>query len=178
MRPPFDVARFAGAWRWLVATDRAVLGEELSLLLGIDASEGRAGVKSKRIAEAIYIEDQPSYFAAVERASFYGGDINLSYRVVTGSAVLRIDVTGTCVRASSRGRPLEYLGAAHIWEQADEHPLATAADHLLSAAQIVRGTGDKSLSLFIDMTLMEMGARLASREKASQKPCPRIVVVR
>ncbi len=178
MRLPIDVARFAGAWRWLVASNSVFLSSELALLSRIDPAEGRAGVKPERIAQSIHPDDQASYVEAVERASFYGGEISLSYRVLNSEALHRIEIAGSCVRAERGGRPLEYLGGAHVWEQPDEHSLVIAADHLLNAAQLVRGAGEKSLSLFIDMALMEMGTRLASREKTLQKPCPRISVVR
>lgn len=176
MELPFDVARFLGAWRWLVATDSVILGEELALLLGIEPAEGRVGVKSERVARAIHPDDQRPFFEAIERASHYGGDIHLSYRVMADGVLHRIESSGSCVRTQRGGRPSEYLGAAHVREERDEHPLTAAADHLLAAAQLVRSTGDKPLSYFIDMALTEMGARLA--ERTWQGARPRIALVR
>lgn len=173
-----DVARFLGAWRWLVAKDAVSIGEELALLFGIDPGVGRLGVKVSRFAQSIHADDQPGFFQVVERASNFGGDIGFSYRVLVEGEFRRIEVTGTCVRASQDGRPAEYLGAAHIHSAHAEHPLSIVADHLLASAEIAKEAGERDLSHFINMALMEAGSRIAQQERALHKPRPCIAVVR
>lgn len=177
MQLPHDVARFLGAWRWLVTKDQVFVGDDLALLFGIDPVVGRSGVKVSRFAQSIHADDQAGFAQAVERASYFGGDIGFSYRLMVDGEFRRVEVTGNCVRASRGGRPAEYLGAAHIYNGHAQHPLSIAADHLLASAEAARAAGERDLSHFINMALMEAGSRLASQELALQKPRPCIAVV-
>lgn len=178
MRSEFDLARFVGAWRWLVSRDFIFLGDDLSALLGVDRVQGQSGINPKQLADSIHPDDRAAFSRAMERASFYGGEIDLSFRVMAGTEFCRVDISGSCIRAGRGGRPLEYLGGAHVSGLPEEPPLALIADHLLQAAQLVREAGERSLSLFIDMALVELGTRLAANDRALQKAAPRIAVVR
>lgn len=172
-----DVARFLGAWRWLVAKDRIFFGEEIAVMFGIDPTAGRSGLKVSRLAQSIHPDDQASFFEAIERASYFGGDISFSCRLMAENEFCRIEVAGGCIRAETGGRPAEYLGAAHIYSGRAEHPLSIIADHLLASAEAARAAGERDLSHFINMALMEVGSRLASLELSLQRPRPRIAVV-
>ncbi len=172
-----DVARYLGAWRWLVSKDLIFIGEEVAVLLGIDPAAGRSGVKVSRLAQSIHPDDQASFFEAIERASYFGGDIGFSYRLMIENEYRRIEVTGSYVRAKAGGRPAEYLGAVHISNECAEHPLSIIADHLLASAEGARAAGERELSHFINMALMEVGSRLAQLELSLQKQRPCIAVV-
>lgn len=177
MQLHYDVARFLGAWRWLVSKDLIFIGEEIAVLFGIDPAAGRSGVRVNRLAQFIHPEDQAGFFQAIERASYFGGDIGFSYRLMVEDEFRRVEVTGTCVRAKVGGQPAEYLGAAHIYNGRAEHPLSTVADHLLASAEMAKAAGERDLTHFINMALMEVGSRLASLELSLQKPRPCIAVV-
>lgn len=172
-----DVARFLGAWRWLVSKDLIFMGEEVAVLFGIDPAVGRLGVKMSRLARSIHPDDQASFFEAIQRASYFGGDIGFSYRLMVENEYRRIEITGSCVRAKAGGRPAEYLGGAHMHDGRAEHPLSIVADHLLASAETARAAGERDLSHFINMALMEVGSRLAQLELSLQKPRPCIAVV-
>ena len=86
-------------------------------------------------------------------------------------------MSGSCVRAGRGGRPADYLGGAHLFEQSNEHPLSAAADHLASAARLARELSDQSLSLFIDMALIEGSSHLAELEREQQKSRPPIALI-
>ncbi len=172
-----DVARFLGAWRWLVSKDLIFMGEEVAVPFGIDPAAGRSGVKVSRLAQSIHPDDKASFFEGIERASYFGGDIGFSCRLMVENEYRRIEITGSCVRAKAGGRPAEYLGGAHMHDGRAEHPLSIVADHLLASAEMAKVAGERDLSHFINMALMEVGSRIAQQEQALHKPRPRIAVV-
>jgi hypothetical protein len=173
-----DVVRFLGSWRWLVAKDVVIMEEDVARAFGINSAEAQAGVKSWRFANAIHPDDRAAFYAAVEKASLYAGEINFGYRLIIDGVLHRVEVSGSCVRARRSGGPAEYLGALHVHVEMDEHPLSASADHLISAAKLARAAGEKSLCQFIDMALVEAGVSLAVLEQKLQKAKPQVVIAR
>lgn len=173
----FDVSRYLGTFRWIVSKGLFVFGEDLAEILGFDAMQARRGVELALLADVIHPHDHAAFFAATERASYYGGDLTVELRLLNSNRVEHIRLTGSCVRAS-RGRPAEFLGALHAWIDEDAPPLAIVADHLCAAAEIARGLNEQPLQRFVDMALFELGTRLAEAESEARKALTNLAIVR
>jgi len=172
MRHPFDVARYMGGWRWLVRTNAVVLADELATLMGVDPVSGRAGIKTTCLAEAVHPDDRQGFIEKLSQASVSGKDLSLSYRTVASGTLRRVEVHGTCIRTTASGRPAEYLGAVQVYEFGDGDPVSEVAEHLTAAAAAAISLHDKSLSLFINMALVEAASRLAHRERELYQAIP------
>lgn len=177
MNTSFDVSRYLGSFRWIVNKGLFVFGEDLAATFGFDAMQARRGVELALLADLIHPRDHAAFFAATERASYYGGELTIELRLLGGDQVEHIRLTGSCVRAS-RGRPTEFLGALHAWIDENAPPLAIVADHLCAAAEIARGLNEQPLQRLVDMALFELGTRLAEAEAEARKALPNLAIVR
>ncbi|MET3890280.1 hypothetical protein ABIE41_001356 [Bosea sp. OAE506] len=168
--------RYLGSFRWLVSKRLLIFGEELASAVGFDTDLGRAGIELGLFASVLHRDDQPAFAAATERASYFGGKVDVVLRLVGREDVATVRVIASCVNAR-RGRPTEFLGSLHLLGEHAVPPLAEMADHLCAAARIVRGLDERPLQRLVDMALVELGGRMATLEQEKQRERAALAVV-
>ncbi|MFA5952743.1 MAG: hypothetical protein WC807_20985 [Hyphomicrobium sp.] len=168
MRPSFDTTRYLGSFRWIVGESLFVLGGDIAAAFGIAPLDARQGIDLAALVDAVHPDDRAAVHASTERASYYGGDLDIEFRLLGAGEFELIKLTGCCMRADS-GLPAEYLGALHI-SIGEEPPLGTIAAHLCAAAELAHRLDEPSVQRFLDMALFELGTRLAALERELEKP--------
>lgn len=176
MKPSFDTTRYLGSFRWIVGERLFVLGEDIASAFGIEPLDARQGIDLAILVDAVHPDDRLAVRASTERASYYGGDIDIEFRLLAAGDYEHVKLTGCCVRADS-GLPAEYLGALHLLI-GNEPPLGTIAAHLCAASELARRLDEPSVQRFLDMALFELGTRLAALESEREKPRLDLGVIR
>lgn len=172
----FKTSRYLGSFRWLVSKRLFIFGEELASAIGIDPGRGRSGIDLELFASGMHPADRPSFIEAAERASYFGGKVDVSLRLLGCDDVAAVRVTASCVNAR-RGRPIEFLGSLHLIDSDENSPMVEMADHLCAAARIVRQLDEQPLQRIVDMALIELGSRMAALEQTSQSQHAALAVV-
>jgi hypothetical protein len=168
MTTDFHSSRYLGSFRWLVSKRLLIFGEDLASAIGFETNQGRTGIDLALFATILHRDDQPVFVAATERASYFGGKVDVVLRLVGCEGVAAVRVIASCINAR-RGRPAEFLGSLHLLGDEAVPPLAEMADHLCAAARIVRSLDERPLQLLVDMALVELGARMAALEQQKQR---------
>ena len=176
MNNSFDLTRYLGSFRWLVSKSRFVFGEEIAAAFRFEPLDARRGIDLAVLVEAIHPDDRTAFQAATQRASYYGGDLDIEFRLEGAGECEHVKLTGSCVLADS-GLPAEYLGALHISIE-EEPPLGSIAAHLCAAAELAQRLDEPSVQRFLNMALFELGNRLAAPERELEKPRPDLAVIR
>ncbi len=176
MTTDFHSSRYLGSFRWLVSKRLLIFGEDLASAIGFDTSLGRTGIDLELFASVLHPDDQPAFVAATERASYFGGKVDVVLRLVSCEEVAAVRVIASCINAR-RGRPTEFLGSLHLLRENAMPPLAEMADHLCAAARIVRALDERPLQRLVDMALVELGGRMATLEQQRQRERAALAVV-
>lgn len=176
MTTDFHSSRYLGSFRWLVSKRLLLFGEDLASAIGFDADLGRAGIDLGVFATVLHPDDQPAFVTTTERASCFGGKVDVVLRLVGSEEVAAVRVIASCINAR-RGRPIEFLGSLHLLRENAMPPLAEMADHLCAAARIVRALDERPLQRLVDMALVELGGRMANLEQERQRERAALAIV-
>lgn len=172
----FKTSRYLGSFRWLVTKRLFIFGEDLASAIGVDSDQGRSGIDLALFAGILHPDDRAVFVAATERASYFGGKVDIALRLLGCDEVAAVRVTASCVQAR-RGQPTEFLGSLHLVDSDENPPLVEMADHLCAAAQIVRRLNERPLQRIVDMALVELGSRMAALEQQRQRDHAALAVV-
>lgn len=176
MTTDFHSSRYLGSFRWLVSKRLLIFGEDLASAIGFETNQGRTGIDLALFATILHRDDQPVFIAATERASYFGGKVDVGVRLLGREDVATVRIIASCVNAR-RGRPAEFLGSLHLEGENAVPPLAEMADHLCAAARIVRALDERPLQRLVDMALVELGGRMANLEQERQRERAALAVV-
>lgn len=169
-------SRYIGSFRWLVSKRLLIFGEDLASTIGFDTSQGRTGIDLELFASNLHPDDHAKFMAATERASYFGGKVDVVLRLMGCEEAAAVRVIASCINAR-RGRPTEFLGSLHLLGENAVPPLAEMADHLCAAARIVRALDERPLQRLVDMALVELGGRMATLEQQRQRERAALAVV-
>ncbi len=139
------------------------------LRLGSKKQENQAGFPFDVAIEGIYPEDRDLVCRRLQEAKETGCFYQVEYRA------FRLDGSIRTVRSRGRcsyrdGKPFQFLGATvDIGNErrggasmGAQHPLELMADHCVAAKQLAE-PDDAPLQYLLDMLLLELGKRLASK---------------
>jgi len=166
-----DAAGFVGTWDWSVTTGQVVLDHgAATIMAGDPALEGQI-IDLDRALVRLHPDDHDWVMPKIDQMGRACGTILAEYRVRDSNGDVRwlLD-RGRVTRQADgtvhgRGIWLDvtelHQGAAALEGHGPEHVIEMAANHCLSARELVQRSGSSMTRLLIDMLLLELGRGLA-----------------
>ena len=171
-----------GFWMWDILRDEARADPVSALLFNISPARSRAGVSLSEILKAIHPDDQAHISQVILDCVQTGGSYTAEYRVCSPEGQLRGLFTRGHFYLDQNGRPT--TGRGVIVEITDSKSAGAAfairdgatiddalnrtADLCLSLHNMVSQFGDAPLVALTETLLLEIGRRLADRERAAR----------
>ncbi len=171
-----------GFWMWDILRDEARADPVSALLFNISPARSQAGVSLSEILKAVHPDDQPHISQVILDCVRTGGSYTAEYRVCSPAGRLRWLFTRGHFYLDQNGRPTTGRGviveisdskpAGPAFAERDgttiDDPLSLTADLCLSLHNTVSQLGDAALVALTETLLLEIGKRLADRERAER----------
>jgi hypothetical protein len=169
-----------GFWMWDILRDEARADPVSALLFNISPARSRAGVSLSDLMEAVHPDDRTHIAQVILDCVRTGGSYTAEYRVCSPEGRLRWLFTRGHFYLDEGGRPT--TGRGVIVEISDSKSAGTAfaqrdgttiadtlsqtADLCLSLHNTVSHLGDAGLVALTETLLLEVGRRLADRQRS------------
>ena len=171
-----------GFWMWDILRDEARADPVSALLFNISPARSRAGVSLAELLEAVHPDDQPHISQVILDCVRTGGSYTAEYRVCSPEGRLRWLFTRGHFYLDQDGRPstgrgviveiLDSKSAGTAFAKRDgatiDDALSRTADLCLSLHDTVSQLGDTALVALTETLLIEIGRRLADRQRTER----------
>ncbi|MGU3420222.1 PAS fold-containing protein [Methylobacterium sp. UNC300MFChir4.1] len=171
-----------GFWMWDILRDEARADPVSALLFNISPARSRVGVSLAELLKAVHPDDQPHISQVILDCVRTGGSYTAEYRVCSPEGRLRWLFTRGHFYLDQDGRPTtgrgviveisdsKAAGAAFAERDGDtiDDALSRTADLCLSLHNTVSVLGDTALVALTETLLLEIGKRLAERQRAER----------
>lgn len=170
-----DASGVVGAWDWDHVAHAAVYDRGAAALLAGDADLAGQPLGGMTAMRRVHPDDCAALAEETIRATQVGGLFLSEYRVLLGDGGVRWLLSRGRTYLGETGRPLRSRGILiDITEGRDdgqlyvtratagmEHPIETAADHLIGAREALEGIATFRLRAALDVALLEVGKMIA-----------------